>query len=348
MTEVRTYVTARSSLAHFLMLLLGTGAMFLAEATLVPALDLDKLTDDASLIVLGEVSGVKEIGEEYLQLSGGSVKAHIEEGEIRPDRILKGDAKSTLLNFQYYETSTFVGFRSVAGQQYGVYFFRPGRGGRLEFVSPYYPSVPSVRGAVPVGATPIDRVVSALGAVLRSEGSRPDEKAWVVFVLSRSRSSSSLAVLRGAVAPDNPTAVRLAAAGALLERDDLTGLSLVVGALSDGVPDTSTPLTHNLVYAVSEGIRDARAIPALKKLIVSVSPEVRRAAASALMHTQSPEATDALLKALGDTDFKARYYSAVGLAEITEQMDWRPNEEVFRADEARYVKHWREWAGGRK
>jgi hypothetical protein len=51
-----------------------------------------------------------------------------------------------------------------------------------------------------------------------------------------------------------------------------------------------------------------------------------------------------LATTLDDTDFEVRYYGVTGLAEISGQLEWHPNMEVFRAEEARYLRHWRDWA----
>jgi HEAT repeat protein len=65
------------------------------------------------------------------------------------------------------------------------------------------------------------------------------------------------------------------------------------------------------------------------------------------MHTGSNSAIDPLLSALDDLDPMVRYYSVVGLAEITGQTDWRPNIDDFTSDPNRYLKHWHEWSQNR-
>jgi hypothetical protein len=46
---------------------------------------------------------------------------------------------------------------------------------------------------------------------------------------------------------------------------------------------------------------------------------------------------------LGDPDTKVRYFSVVGLAEITGQPEWRPKPDDFAAFGTKYVNHWVEW-----
>jgi HEAT repeat protein len=86
-----------------------------------------------------------------------------------------------------------------------------------------------------------------------------------------------------------------------------------------------------------------KAVPTLSELLVSPDAEVRRAVASSLMHIRSPEAINLMISLLDDSDFEARYYVVVGLAETTDQMDWRPNMDNFRGDESKYLKHWLDW-----
>jgi HEAT repeat protein len=138
--------------------------------------------------------------------------------------------------------------------------------------------------------------------------------------------------------------LRLAVAGALLARNDILALPEVESALLHPAPTAPPYLLHNLNYAISEGVKDQAAIPALARLLRASQPETRRAAASALMHTGTAACIPALLSGLSDPDMHVRYYGAVGLAEITGQLEWRPNMDDFMSHEQRYLSHWREWA----
>lgn len=307
------------------------------NSTPVPALDLDKLTDDASLIVQGEASAVRDD-----TING--VRNRL--GKIHPDHFLKGAARSDSLDFRLPVLEGRAVWDPARDHNYGVFFLKPSPSGNFEFADPYYPFLPSFKGEPPTGGAPIDRVVSALSNVLWSGTSTPSQRMAAIFVVSRSKGLASTAALRNAMKDLSPE-VQLSAAGALLERNDLTGLNLVVRALTHGSPDTSSPIYHNVLYAMSEGLKNPEVVPALEALLSSGNPEIRRAAASALMHTHSQHAIDPLLTSLEDSDFQTQYYSAVGLAEITGQMDWRPNEDNFRTDRVKYLKHWREWASSR-
>lgn len=110
------------------------------------------------------------------------------------------------------------------------------------------------------------------------------------------------------------------------------------------VGEISSDLLHSLSYAILIGVKDERVVPSQAKLLGTSNIEVRRPAASALMHTSSTSSIDPLLNALNDPDFEVRYYSVVGLAEITGQTAWRPNIDDFKSDQGKYLNDWRDWS----
>jgi HEAT repeat protein len=136
----------------------------------------------------------------------------------------------------------------------------------------------------------------------------------------------------------------LVVSAALLERNDISGLPISEDALTKQASTVPGYLIHNLDYAISQGVHDDRAIPVLARLLLLPEVETRRAAASALWHTHSRSAVSGLIQALNDEDFEVRYYGVVGLAEITGELEWHPNMEVFHQDETKYLQHWREWS----
>ncbi len=322
-------------------------ASLLVHAIPVPILDLDKLTADAPLVILGEVTSIEEAGAGEAPYNGMILKTRIRIAKVRVDYLLKGERSANVFKIRFHSPDSPVGWASLRSHSYGVLFLKPGPSDTVEFSDLYYPFLLSTPGAAPTGDTAIDQVVAAVSRVLESTLSTASERMTAVFILSRSKTAASTAALRAAL-KDASVEGRLSAAGALLERNDTTGLDIAADALLHGSPDTSLPLYHNLLYGISEGVKDVHVIPVLKTLVDSRDPEIRRATASALMHTQSRDAIGPLLTTLQDSDFDARYYSAVGLAEITGQTEWRPNEDDFRSDQAKYLKHWREWSAGQR
>jgi HEAT repeat protein len=211
------------------------------------------------------------------------------------------------------------------------------------FASPYFPSVVAAPGAKLQEGTPIDRVVQVLGNVLASSKTSLRQKQEAVFALSRTRAEVATQVLRSGM-DQADSALQLAIASALLERNDISALPKVEPLLLSPTSMIPPYLLHNLNYAISEGVKDEAAVPSLARLLGAPHAETRRAAASALRHTGSRAAIPALLSGLNDSDLQVRYYCAVGLAEITGQREWRPNMDDFLSQEKRYLNHWREWA----
>jgi hypothetical protein len=332
--------------ATFLLLALSPGT---ANSTIVPGLDLDQLVRDSSIIAVGEVTSLQKEGKAPIHLDSLDVTGETVGGVLRVNQVLKGEPYSTELRFAFLIPETFIGWRSPALHTSGVFFFKIRRGtsGELEFTSPYYPFAPAI-SAFPLKeeTTTIDRVVSAIGKAIFSPKDTVGTKVTAVYFLSTSRSEASLKELHSAL--DNPDReLRVRAAGALLERNDISALPLAVDALLHGFPGASEEAIHNLVYAIAGGVSNEGSVPMVVELLKSPDPQIRRASAAALRRTGSEKAIRALSSLLGDSDLETRYYAVVGLAEITGQTEWRPNMEDFASDQQRYLDHWRDWARNR-
>jgi hypothetical protein len=306
----------------------------------VPLLDLDDLTNRADLIVLGQVVSLREVGVETIEASGVKVDAAILRGEIRADRVLKGPSTSRVA-FRHWSPVKPVGYRNVQPTVYRIYFLRAIDKGYV-FVSPYHPSVVANPGIPSHGETVIDAVVNQVAGVLLSSAASATERMESVYVLSRTKSTAALEPLRASLATED-RALRLSVASALLARNDTSGLAIAVEVLLAPRPLVPDYILHNLNYAISEGVQDEEAIPALTRLLGAADPRARRAATAALRRTGSHAAVTPLLSALRDSDLEVRYYAVVGLAEITGQLDWRPNMDAFVSDQSRYLSYWLKW-----
>jgi HEAT repeat protein len=124
-----------------------------------------------------------------------------------------------------------------------------------------------------------------------------------------------------------------------LNRNEIYALDEAVPALLHDFKALPGNLSQDLCAAISLGVKNPTAIPYLTELLASPEVDVGRAAASALVHTDSEEAVAPLEKALEDSDFEERYYGVIGLAQISRQNDWRPSMEDYRADEGKYLRH---------
>jgi hypothetical protein len=318
-----------------------------ANAALAPALDLDQLTADASLIAVGQIVLVQEVGKTTVQFGDRMVSARVMVAELRVDQELKGTTKdsSSTLRFHFIVPDEFTGWRSVAPLSYRVFFLTESSG-EFRLADPYHPSVAAIPATQAQEGTAIERVIDQLGAVLGSASTPTEERRGAIFALNDSKNPSAIRVLKRFADIDDVT-LRLSVAAALLGHNDLYTLKFAVDTLLNPNPAFPPDLLHNLSYGILIGVKDDRAVSELTRLLRAGSAEARRAAASALMRTGSSLSIDALLSAISDSDRDVRYYSVVALAEITGQTDWRPNIEDFMADQDKYVKHWREWSQSR-
>lgn len=317
---------------------------FVTKAVIVEILDLDKITNDATLIVAAEVTSVQEIANTTVRVGDREVSAKAMTADLRIASVLKGDihgASSVTLRFVLPDE--FVGWRSITPLSYRVFFLT---GGPPEFklVSPYNPSVVALPGVEVTQGTPIEHVIAQLSAVLESATGPFEAKSEAVFTLRRTRSAIATRALGRAVDQVKDRRLGLSISAALLERNDISTLPNIETVLLKPDPTVPADVLHNLSYAILIGVKDERAVPALTRLLRAGNAEVRRAAASALMHIGDTSAIDPLASALDDSDHTVQYYAVVGLAEITGQADWRPNTYDFTADPNKYLNHWREWA----
>lgn len=309
-----------------------------------PALSLDKLTADASLVAVGQITLVQEVEKTSIHLADRTFTARAMVAELHVDEVLKGNSEGTpsSLRFHFVVPDEFIGWRSITPLSYRVFFLTESSG-ELKIADPYFPSVIALPGTETRPGTAIERVIGQLSAVLESAKAPFQDRQEAVFTLRSSTNPAAVQALRRVVTVQDVT-LRLSVAAALLEHNDISTLPFSEDSLLNPDPRVPVYLLRNLSYAISEGIKDERAVPALTRLLHAADAETRRAAASALMHIGSSSCIDPLLSAIGDSDRDVQYYSVVGLAEITGQTEWRPNMDDFMADQKKYINHWREWS----
>ncbi|MGC1417752.1 MAG: HEAT repeat domain-containing protein, partial [Candidatus Acidiferrum sp.] len=285
-----------------------------------------------------------ELEKTTIQVGERSVSAHMMSGQLRADQVLKTpDTNLTpLLTFHFVVPDEFIGWRSITPGSYGI-FFLAGPASDLRLASPFHPFVVAIPGAEAQEGTTIERIIAQLGAVLESQGSSSEEKEEAIFTLSKTQSPAAVQVLNRAEQEVQDPRTRLSIAVSLLEHNDISTLPLAAAALLNPGPTIPADLLHNLCYAILIGVKNEKAVPVLTKLLRAGNVETRRAAASALTHTGSTSAIDALISGIDDPDVMVQYYCVVGLADITGQPDWRPNISDFTSTPSKSVKHWHEW-----
>ena len=329
--------------------MLLTVTSFLFRSTLAvpgPTLDLDGLTKDSEVIVVGEVESLQNVRSTVIENQPASISAKVLNASIRVSGTLKGPSESEHLMIQFVEPENFIGWQSVPEHTYAMYFLKQNSGRPFSFTEPFHRFLNAVPGVTPLGTTAIGRVVNQLGGVIASPKTSTGQKQTAIFDLSRSSSPISTSVLRLSL-QSSEQEVKLSAAGALLQRNDISALTIATDALLSNSGIISEVLRHNLCYGISEGVKDPKSVQDLRRLLASPDTQVRKAAASALRHTRADDALNPLATLLDDPDQEIRYYSVIGLAEITGQTDWRPNRDVFLASQQKYLTYWRNWARNR-
>jgi hypothetical protein len=316
-----------------------------ADAAGIPELNLAELIDAADLIAVGKVQGIREISTGEIQINEKQFPAKVLGGEIVVTATLKGGSVLDRIPLQFSLPITpagSVGYRGIPSESYRLVFLKRS-GPNFGFVSPYYPFFPAVAGIPVRGDSTMDQVVYQLAAAVQGPQISRDEKMTLLFALRGSNSPMLIAALRSALAT-NDKVLQLSIAAALLERNDLSALAISRDALLHPEPKVPRYVLVNLSSAISTGLRDDRGIPDLSE-ILKKAPEAygRRSAASALRNTASRNAIAPLGAALRDSDLEVRYYAVIGLAEITNNSEWRPLMDEFQSHEQRYLTYWRDW-----
>jgi hypothetical protein len=319
-------------------------AAIVTTAIPVPVLSVSDLMERSDLIVVGSVVFVQEVGASTVEIGARSVKAHEMQCTVQLYGTLKGTTDGRELSFRYSLPEEPIGYATISAPSYEIIFLKKGENG-YSLTDPYYPSLPAIPGtAVTDGNTDtLGGITLHLDAVVRSTTAPPAQRQRALYALSTIGGSQSTGALQAGLVQSDQ-ALRLNAAAYLLQRNNLSGLKAAEVALLTPPDDVPRYVLHNLAYGISEGVKDPVAVPSLKKLLHVEDVETRRAAASALWHVGTKSAEGPLASALNDPDLAVRYQAVWGLAQMAGQTAWAPNLEVFRAHEAKYVKHWHEWA----
>ena len=311
----------------------------------VPSLDIPDLVAKSDVVAVGTVSVAGDAGPTSIETPNRTVAARLIAGTIEVDQVLKGPEGLITLQFQYAQPDEPIGFGSVTAGNYRVFFLKR-RGDSTDgyiFTSPHHLSVVAIQGSRVRAASTTEMMLEAVEQVVTSPKASPALRREAIHVLSTAKGSAPRAGLRSAL-QDPDRVIRLSAAAALLQADDLEGLAVAEVSLLRPELGVDHVLLNNLRAGIALGIKGPAAVPALTRLSASPDAETRRAATRALSRTQSTVATAPLVRALDDGDFEVRLNGARGLAELTGQEEWIPSWDAFRADEARFVAHWKEWA----
>jgi hypothetical protein len=311
------------------------------RAAVVPSLDLQTLVANSDVVVVGVLELHQGISPNGDRNPGEGPQ--LRTGVVHVDQILKGRINVGTVEVQESLSEESQGYSSIPIDKCRIVFLRYRNDGRYEVTSPYYPSVVGICGYHSSANADLDRVIDQLGAVLSAKSSVPQDRVEAINDLATVENSNVIGVLKKALENEDRL-TRVSASAMLLLQNNISGLEIADTALRSGESDLPSFLRHNLLYGISEGIKDERAIHMLDRLLHLPESDTRRAAASALRHIGSKAAIDPLISALWDVDFDVRYYAVIGLAEITRESDRRPLMDEFKEHEQSYLTYWRNWS----
>jgi hypothetical protein len=316
-----------------------------ATAAIIPAPDIDKLTEASTLIVLGELVVVQQgVRTANIDVNGRTERLRVDRGTLRVDQFLRG-AQPSPLTFEIVAHPEF-GWRTPAQQTYGLFFFRLGRDGSVEFTDPFYLYIDVPKGVHGKGNTALERVINVLGEMLTLPNSHNLNQEALRYLQS-SESNTAHSIFRSAMDTITKPELTVGIAAGLLRFNDASGLRIVKQLFLNTGALMIDSFDEAILGAAMGHLKDPEAIPDLELLQGVPSIAIRRGVAGALRGTRSSKALNGLARGLEDTDAKVRYLAVVGLAEITGDSAFRPSEARFKADEAHFLGHWRQWAQSR-
>ncbi len=305
-------------------------------------LDLQVLTREADLIVIGRVDAIDDKGPTVKDVAGQKVKAERMVATLNINRLIKGQTNEPVLSFEFLIPSTHLDYHEIKVSQFGMYFVRKTAQGGYSVLNSDYPFIIAPAKAIVPDGNDLDKVVGVIGLFLTEPKSSVYERREAVHILNSARTELATRILRQAT-QDSDTTVRLQALCALLKRNDISMLDVAEDILLHPAPNTEDYLLTNLSASLMD-IKDTSAIPTLERLLSSSNSRTRLGAIMALRQMHSSEGIVSLVAALDDNDRDVRYEAVMGLAELTGQDPWRPAISVFQADEQHYLDHWKAWA----
>jgi hypothetical protein len=318
-----------------------------ARATIVPSIDISKLTEEAGLILVGDVISVQEEQNGSFEIGGELRKAVRMVAVLRVDRVIKGKAEKVVA-VRFYKTDDFLGYATVQADQFGMFFLR-GTAEALTFVSPYYPSILAARERCQTGGSDLERVVAEMDCVLKSSVTTHRDLITAIQYFRTVPATHAIPALKAA-APELPSPLDVLAAYVLLHHNDLSMLPLVEKSLQKSsklLVQAEGSRWEFFLSAALTYIKDPAAIPAMSRLMSSADAQTRRDAAGALRNIGTEAVIAPLSKALYDEDWEVRWMAVMGLAGVAgpdeDDESWYPSHSAFKENEQHYLDHWREW-----
>lgn len=313
-----------------------------------------ELTRQATLIVVGSVTNIQDLGTTAIPINGKPVEVLLELATVQVDRTLKGNYNNGNILVEFYQPKDVnIDLDELSTTQYGMFFLKENKQARYSLVDPHWSFIPGVSTAPARQTTDQDRVIAEIANVIRYSNIPINDRKYAINILQvmlqRSNIPAASAALMS-IMSDRNSPLRFYAAVALLESNNISALNMVADAMLKKSPEITEDLCLALSDILNRSVTDSAAIPMLTQLLVVSNVEVRRGASNALRNTASKDAIEPLaLIALNDSDGIVRYNAVIGLSEITKQDEWGPSLREFqaKANQQKYLDYWRKWVGAR-
>lgn len=316
------------------------------DASAIPPFSLEQSVEQSDVVVVGDVSDLRKLGDETLAYGGNSIPAARYNAKVEVVRVLKGAATGTL-NVTYVLPNRFNG---TIGIKLGmrVVFLRAEHG-QYTLANPYYPSLPAVRipnyaidqSRLPQNA--VQNVINEMSNVLMSDSASIEAKLETLYRSSAipMTDKTFLRALQKCLAASTDPTLTVRTLGYLIMRNDADAVAAAANKIARGEVDASQKSI--LLDAIALHLTGKECVPEIVAMLRSHDDEVRIAAAEALWHIASLSATDTMLNALNDSNIQVRFYAVRALASATGDETWGPSEGEFQEHETKYLDHWRHW-----
>lgn len=332
----------------WLVVLLG-GMTYSSYAVGVPHFTIERVTEEATLILVGDIREIKDLGvARPLQFRGQWLQGNAYSVDISVRRTIKGPILDHI-TVTYTLPTVYNGYRGLHTGTRIV--FLSGQGNTLRLTDPYYPDFPAVPDTVDSETPSLDPAGSVLGEMLRvlesPEASTSDKYQILGIDYALPANGKTVGALRRALisSTDDPEFAEKVQ-GELICFGDFSELPSIANLLLEGTATQSG--REWLLYTIGNHIKAPQAVPALRSLLRAPDDSVREAATQALWHINDRSTIDLLIKSLDDPDEKVRFYAVRGLSDIVNEVGWGgPSESEFHDHQQKYAAHWKEWAKSR-
>jgi len=292
--------------------------------TSIPSIS--KLTDSSSVIVVGEVLRVVQVGHGEVPMPDGTPYTCARMNAfIQVDEVVKGGMAVSTIQVDYLQNSSWESGPLTNVLREGTYlmfFLKGADGDKFVFAAPEQSSMPMSRFRRGLSDTSdgeiYTKVLQQLGESLFDEQGSSQDRTRTIFVIDSEQSPVVTTMFKEAL--DSPAATldlafRSELLAALVRRKDTSFLPDLETVLLTNHDPALNQARGNMIYALQQINPDLSA-PILIQALKLPESQLRVAAAAALGSVHSSNSTRVLFEALDDPDTDVRGSAINSLTEI--------------------------------